>query len=268
MKFLYKYYGNIDYALDVIQNRRIYFSLQSEFNDPYDCLPKFSLLACKNDGIETWTEFLSMIVLNDNPDIELDELYGKIRNTLSGQNHPGISWLKDYEAERSIMLSHMLSGIRICCFTKSPRNQILWAHYAKNHSGVVFQFRLKFMADGSTGESKYFPVNYYENPISLRQYIQIFKDGQNNPLEYAKFQYCSKSQEWSGEDEVRFFSNNEYVPFEEKMLTAIIFGSKTPKNVINNCKEIIGSWKIKPKLFIESDVQASHKQIFKKNIEQ
>lgn len=254
----------MEYAFDVIKNKHIYFSLQSEFSDPYDCLPKFSLLACKNEGAEIWKEFLKTIELNDNPDINEDELNEIIKNTLNCQNHPSISWLKGYEMERSLMLSHILSGIRICCFAKSPRNQMLWAHYAKNHSGVAFQFRLKFMADGQSGDSKHFTVNYYDKPISLRQYTQIFKAGLKNPLEYAKFQYCSKSREWAGEDEIRFFSKNEYVSFEEKMLTGVIFGLKTPPNLINDFKEVIRGWNQKPKLFIESEAQASHKQIFKK----
>jgi len=265
MKFLYRYYGNTDYAFDVVKNKRIYFSLQSEFRDPYDCLPKFSLLSCKNEGVKTWSEFLEMIEVYDNPEINEAELNQKISKILNGQNHPSISCLKDYEQERSIMLSNFLSRIRICCFAKSPRNQMLWAHYAKNHSGLVFQFRTKFMADGETGEAKFFPVNYYEKPISLRQYIQILKAGQKNSLEYANFQYCSKSQEWAGEDEVRFFSHNEYVQFPEEMLTGIIFGSKTPEDVINNFNQIIGDWNLKPKLFIESDEQAKHKQLFKKH---
>lgn len=242
----------------------MYFSLQSEFNDPFDCRPKFSLLACKNDGVENWTELLKQTELYANPTINENALNEKVKNTLKGKSHPSIDWLKDYEYEREIEIDRLLSGIRICCFTKSPRNQMLWAHYAKNHFGVVFQFRTKFMADGDTREAKMFPVTYYEKPIRLSEYIEIFKAGQNDPLEYARFQYCTKSQEWSGEDEVRLFSKNKYVPFQERMLTGVIFGSKTPKDVISDFKKLIQKWSLKPNLFVESEKHTKHRQIFEK----
>jgi hypothetical protein len=238
--------------------------LQSEFNDPFDCLPKFSLLACKNDGVDKWCELLKLVELYGNPAISEYALSEKIKNTLNGFTHPNIEWLKGYEEEREIAISKLLQGIRICCFTKSPRNQMLWAHYAKNHSGIVFQFRTKFMADGDTGEAKMFPVKYYDKPISLVKYIEIFKAGQKDPLEYAKFQYCSKSVEWSGEDEVRMFSKNMYVVFKEPMLSGIIFGSKTPKDKIYDFVELIKDWNLKPALFVEKENHAKHKQIFKK----
>jgi hypothetical protein len=264
MKFLYRYYGNIDYAFDVVKNKRLYFSLPSEFNDPYDCLPKFSLLSCKNDGVEAWIEFLKDLELYENPGIGKEELEQKVSNTLNGLNHPSISWLKGYEQERKLMLKTFLNRIRICCFAKSPRNQMLWAHYAKNHAGLVFQFRKKFMADGVTGESKEFPVSYYKKPITLKQYNHIFRAGIKNPLEYARFQYCSKSQEWAGEDEIRFFSHNVYVPFKEEMLSGVIFGAKTPQHVIEVIQCQMRDWNKKPKFFIESEAQASHKQLFEK----
>lgn len=264
MRFLYRYYSNIDYALDVVKNKRMYFSLQSEFNDPFDCLPKFSLLACKNDGVQCWSELLRLGERYNNPSISEIELEAKIQNTLNGRSHPSIEWLKGYEQERDQAIGELLKGIRICSFAQSPRNQMLWAHYASNHSGVVFQFRTKYMADGETGEIKMFPVTYYEKPISLPEYIKIFKAGFDDPLEYARFQYCSKSQEWSGENEIRLFSNQQHVHFPEQMLSGVIFGVKTPGHVIEKFKGEIFGWNIKPIFFKEN--RAKHKQLFKVKI--
>lgn len=262
MKFLYRYYSNIDYALDVVINKRMYFSLQSEFNDPFDCLPKFSLIACKNDGVQYWSELLRLGELYNNPSISEIELEAKIKNTLNGRSHPSIEWLKDYEQEREQGIGERLKGIRICCFAKSPRNQMLWAHYASNHCGVVFQFRTKYMADGETGKRKMFPVTYYKKPISLPEYIKFFKRGIDDPLEYARFQYCSKSQEWSCENEVRLFSRQKYVHFPEQMLSGVIFGIKTPDSIIEKFKNGIIDWNVKPIFFKEKENQAKHKQLF------
>jgi hypothetical protein len=37
--------------------------------------------------------------------------------------------------------------IRVCCFARSPRNLMLWAHYARNHRGVVLMFRSSELVD-------------------------------------------------------------------------------------------------------------------------
>jgi len=262
MPFLYRYYGNIEYAFDVIVNKRLYFSLQSEFNDPFDCLPKFSFVSCKNDGVDQWKELLGILEKYENPKVSEVELQNKIKNTLQGENHPSIEWLKNCDIERDASLRKILSDIRICCFSKCPRNQMMWAHYANNHQGVVLQFRQKYMADGDTGESKSFPVKYYEKAINLRQYISIFKKGLKNPFEYANFMYCSKSEEWAGEKEVRFFSKTKYVSFPEEMLTGILFGSKTSMRRIDIFSKLISKWNSKPRLYKENLEESKHKMIF------
>jgi hypothetical protein len=52
------------------------------------------------------------------------------------------------------------------------------------------------------------------------------------------------------------------VPFPERMLTGIIFGSKTPANIVNEFIESTKNWSLKPKFFAEQENQAKHKQIF------
>ncbi len=262
MPFLYRYYGNIEYALDVILSKKLYFSLHSEFNDPFDCLPKFSLLSCKNDGVEHWKKYLSILARYENSSTIESELQCMIDNTLQGQQHPSVEWLKGTDIERDTSLRKKLGDMRICCFTKCPRNQMMWAHYANNHQGLVFQFRQKYMADGDTGESKFFPVEYYKKTINLEQYISIFEKGLKNPLEFANFMYCSKSEEWAGEKEIRFFSKDKYVSFPEEMLTGILFGSKAPENRINIFSQLISKWKSKPKIFKENFEESRNKMIF------
>ncbi len=262
MTFLYRYYGNIEYALDVVLNTRLYFSLQSEFNDPFDCLPKFSLLSCKNDGEEKWRRFLAILAKYENPKISESELQHRIDNTLQNQRHPSAEWLKGADIERDASLRKILNDRRICCFTKCPRNQMMWAHYANNHHGLVLQFRQKYMADGKTGETKYFPVEYYKNAINLEQYISIFEKGLRNPLEFANFMYCSKSEEWAGEKEIRFFSKEKYIPFPEEMLTGILFGSNAPESRIQNFSQLVSKWKTKPNIFKENLEESRNKMIF------
>jgi hypothetical protein len=262
MFFLYKYYGNIKYALDAIINKKLYFALPSELNDPFDCLPKFSFISCKNDGVEQWRELLCILERFVNPKISEIELQSKIKNTLHGCNYPSVEWLKSADLERHAELEKILSDIRICCFSRCPRNQMMWAHYAKNHHGVVLQFRQRYMVDGDTGELKSFPVEYYRKAVNLKQYISIVKKGITEPLEYAKFMYCSKSEEWAGEKEVRFFSKKKYVSFPESMVTGILFGSKTPMNIIDKFDELISEWTSKPRLLKENLEESKHKMIF------
>jgi len=64
--------------------------------------------------------------------------------------------------------------------------------------------------------------------------------------------YCSKSIEWAQEQEVRFFSNNQYVSFSHEMLSGILLGVQCPSNWSNEIFDAISGWTNKPKMFKEN----------------
>ena len=93
MRFLYKYYSNFNFVLDTIINKRLYFSSPNDFNDPFDCRPKFSLIRCKNDNIEDWRDFLSILAKEEYPGISDDESLEHAEAALIKGLHHDNEWL-------------------------------------------------------------------------------------------------------------------------------------------------------------------------------
>ncbi len=61
-KHLYRYYGNPEYIIDVIVNKRVYFSHPKDFNDPFDCKPYIWIK--KGSGISKTTWYEAFYYLN------------------------------------------------------------------------------------------------------------------------------------------------------------------------------------------------------------
>jgi Protein of unknown function (DUF2971) len=265
MVFLYKYYSNLDYVLDVILNKRLYFSPPNNFNDPFDCHPKFSLVRCKNDDIADWREFFSILAKEEYPGISHSESIEHAKAALKKGLHHNKEWLLDSDHYDTQVHNEELKKVRISCFTKTPRNQMMWAHYANNHKGIVLQFRASYMSDADTGDFKGFDVEYYSNHINLKRYVDTIKETlKGDDLAFSRLMYCTKSIEWAQEEEVRFFSNNTYVSFPEEMLTGILLGSQSPSLWKKLFNKVLLNWTSKPKLFQEDVKKSSIKMCFTK----
>lgn len=112
----------------------------------------------------------------------------------------------------------------LLCFCRSWKNPVLWAHYAKNHTGVCYGFDVdpKIFVDVRYVSEKLYP------DLSVENFYEHVGQDQMTDLFATKFIH------WSYEEEVRLlilFSEsvpkNELVfqPFSEKMqLKQVIVG--------------------------------------------
>lgn len=264
MLFLYKYYSNLDFVLDTILNKRIYFSSPNDFNDPFDCHPKFSLFRCKNDDISDWKYYLSALAKEQNPDISQNESIKHAEAAIKNGLHQNKDWLLKNDQFCTQVHKEELKKIRISCFTKTPRNQMMWAHYANNHKGIVLQFRASFMVDANTETFKGVEVEYYTNHINLKRYVNTIKEAEEGDNQaFLRLMFCTKSIEWAQEEEVRFFSRNTYVPFREEALTGILFGSQSPSHCKSLFIKVLSDWTNIPKLYQEDVKKSSVRMHFK-----
>ena len=254
---LYKYYKNFEYALDAVANRRIYFPTVDKLNDPFDCRPKFSLLSCKNESEEDWRAYFFILAKKGSEENITDEeadLHAD--GAIKKQKHKDLCWL--YKADQSVKNNHKSfledNHLRICSFSQSSRNQMLWAHYADNHKGVVLQFRKSIL------KGKAFAVEYYDGRITLKRYVdainRTWKDD-DDVLAHGRLVFGSKSDEWKGEDEIRCFNQNKYLKFEEEMLAGILVGNECLPHRLEIFQKAISAWNRKPKIFKEDSQSSS-----------
>ena len=262
MTFLYQYQKHLDHVLDIISNKRLYFSAPSNFNDPFDCRPKFSLLFCKNDPEEIWKRYFFLLARCQDPGISDEEAHKHADAALLKGKHQDKQWLR--EADNEIRNTLNDTFLRVSCFSKSPRNAMMWAHYADNHKGVVLQFRKSCMRDNSTSY-RGFEVKYYRQPVPLKRYVEAMEQAENgDDAAFARLNYCLKSYEWTAEDEVRFFSQKRYVTYPETMLTGILFGSECSIHWQHHIHTALSKWISKPIFFKEDSSISSIKLCFRR----
>lgn len=245
-KFLYRYYSKDEYALDVVANRRLYFCLPSELNDPFDCRPLISLRYSKHTDNKVWHKFLyhlAKVKYSGQPELEIKK---HADAAFANGLHKNQRWLN----EVSESFRNVGTSVRVCCFGNSPRNTMLWAHYAQNHSGIVFQFRFSGLYCKDSREFRGQPVNYLEGQIGVKKYVDAFdRYEKGDVLSMARLIYTTKTKHWKGEDEVRFFTDSaqEYVSFDESTLAGIIFGDKCSSGLVREVRDELSKWHQRPR---------------------
>jgi len=253
----------LGFVLDAIANRKLHFSPPSNFKDPFDCRPKFSLLFCKKDPEEDWKRFFFLLAKFQYGGISDDEARKHADAAILRGKHRNKRWLREADEEIIKVLAECVTPPRICCFSKSPRNPMMWAHYANNHKGIVLQFKTSYMLDDGASY-RGFEVDYYRQPIPLKRYVESMEDSLRcDPLAFARLIYCSKSHEWASEEEVRFFSQKTYATYPEAMLTGILFGGECPRHWQDLTYKLLSMWVSKPRIFKEDGSVSSVKLCFR-----
>ncbi len=139
----------------------------------------------------------------------------------------------------------------------------MWAHYAKKHSGLVFQFRTSELRDAASGEYRGQDVQYVPGSLGVQNYVYALEQGidHGNVLEMSRIIYSTKTIHWEREEEVRFFTNKDrpYASFKESALSGIIFGDKSSEWLIWRVLAALAMWKHRPYLFKASIEKSSHK---------
>ena len=120
-----------------------------------------------------------------------------------------------------------LDAVRVTCFSRTPTNNLMWAHYANNHKGVCYAFNFinqkppfknEEIAWGGVIYSSYIPeIKIYQDQTTEGMLPSLLSDV-----------ILTKSQEWSYEEEVRFFHTNDdnVIEYKPGTLKAIILGRR------------------------------------------
>lgn len=258
-KYLYRYYSNERYILDVIANKHLYFCQPTEFNDPFDCRPLISIKYRESDDDDTWYKFLFYVAKHIYRNQYDSEIKKHADAAFAKNQHKDKLWLCNITED----LKKIEPLFRVCCFAKSPRNMMMWAHYASNHRGLVLQFRTSWLYHKTSNTFRGFDVNYAPSAVDVKDYVYAFDRiyKHDDDFELVRLFNCTKTSDWEKEEEVRFFSKKDdnYISFDEPALTKIIFGDNCEKKLIRKVMVELEKWQHKPRLFRTSILKSSHK---------
>ena len=215
---LYKYRPINKFTLDTLVSNQIYFSTPAKFNDPFDTKCSFSKTIEKASYDEAIKIFGS-----DAEDMHLFKADGLINATT-----------EEFIQELS------QKGILSLCETKN--NQLLWAHYAADHTGICIGFEVS--NENSLGDSKHtHKVNYTESYPSISQRSlgspRHRKEAQHRVLH-------TKSKLWSYEQEWRcIYPEGDRVYDVPGRICEINFGCRTTTSDKSLIKRILAGSKLK-----------------------
>ncbi|HHR6043618.1 TPA: DUF2971 domain-containing protein [Providencia alcalifaciens] len=264
---LYKY-TTANNCKHILKNHSFRWSNISEFNDPFECLFLNSTdLASNARTIAITLSNHSLMLQNDeikgyieqNPShpviIFISELREKIRSSyIRLINNYTVECYNEIERDiHNFLVSNnklfmqfnktanknLLSDVSkktfdssgVLCLSKSKNNILMWSHYSKDHSGVMFELdkdKFHFGCEVSISEVKYqnnVPKCSYDDLLGINR--KLFKS-QNDSL--FNIMISTKSLSWCYEEEVRLLriiSNDQRLyPLPIDAFKAIYLGCK------------------------------------------
>lgn len=190
-------YGSFSDLSRTLADTTLGFSKLSDYNDPFES--EFSTFLHIVDTEKRSSFMASDVMQNNEPDVW--ESYERI-----------IGWIKNY-----------FSSQRVTCFSRSPVEPLMWAHYAKKHKGVCYWFdKTVFDEQYASGEVVY--------SSSLPKLHLEFGVTKNNEVErHLENIILTKSQAWAYEKEFRFYipSKESVHKFNPAALKFVILGMRS-----------------------------------------
>lgn len=109
--------------------------------------------------------------------------------------------------------------LRICSFSKDPKNILLWSHYADGFKGICIEVEIDDNSNSS--EFDLVEVEYESTRVLFSNKAARLKG------EMPRMILSQKAKNWSVEKEVRALSRNQYIRYGIK-ITGILLGLRIP----------------------------------------
>lgn len=220
---LYKYYGNLEYAKDAIEQQRIHLEMPSEYNDIYDSSfnVNYTLLKCarlgrflKSEEMKKYYDFLSEDELEElrQKDLSIGNIIDylcDINSTLDKEKfiEEAISFIT---GEKIILQAE---NNKISCFSEVNDSLLMWAYYANSYAGVCLRF------------------NAVQDKV-LSEYCRKVQYSNHYGNDKGFGHYFRKSIQWSHEQEWRIVcdTTEQYLPIDS--IDAIYLGIRMEKDII------------------------------------
>jgi hypothetical protein len=284
---LVRFYGNIDYALDVIENNQLTLIRVDQFNDPFEFEFNHWGTISNNTRKTHFVASFSAIQMHTN---KKDTLYMWAHYA---NGHRGVaikfspkSFLKDIEAiSRYVNKIHFINNSEIDIPINSeirtlPIEKLANDIREKNHSN--FKPRLKEALEEFDTESKKlvpdgkipWPVNYQEYPFTKDEYIKFVEDTPNFFTDSNVEILTRKDIFWKNEQEWRIIKQNDKTslpfikqPLPQNAISAVYLGLKTSEKDEERIKKQLTIYNQnnteKAKLFKAIKVEGEYKVKFK-----
>jgi hypothetical protein len=250
----YKYASPVA-AHAILENGTVRYSSPILFNDPFDVQSGLHFdfdLDSLHEKILDRIE--SLASSPDDPPVDPGDIWGQVvlvaRKHYPSHGFPKARWremtLDSFQNLRSLIRDtqegyrthwrkNFLPGLRVFCVSEERDNLLMWAHYAEDHKGAVFEMWSLPEEDNPLSVAQ--PVEYLERPPPFFTESQWVDDmvgikKLNFSELYHKYAY-RKSKHWAYEKEWRVWYPStsseqfDYTPINTRELQAVYLGCQT-----------------------------------------
>lgn len=220
---LYKYYPFSEYSISVLINKEVWFSKPARLNDPFDIDIDFKYLISPADFRYMMKVLKSQNGISKERLMELKELDKEIPDQ-NALNEMSRAMNKRFRDDRK--------NWGVFCMCESPKNILMWSHYADCHKGFCIQFVRSSENDlGNIEKTR--PVSYSCEYPSPDPYTE---DGMERVYDDLFF---TKAKGWKYEKEWRMLNKQGDIelPLPDD-ISAIIFGLNMPETQRKTIKNI------------------------------
>ena len=214
---LYKYKSisteqHVEWAVEILLKDTIYFCSRTEFNDPFDCRPRFRVAAT----VEQLKEYIASVYERHAPHLDVKERYRLAEEDANRWRTNPAGELKDFTQK---FYKQSIDKYGICSLSADPHNPLMWAHYADSHRGICLEFDTSVQHSPFSLADK---VIYQDEPPKF----DLIGDDENL-TEMWHALLATKGLPWSYEQEWRVIDRNGVGlrKFHSQCLTAIVIGA-------------------------------------------
>lgn len=227
-RFLYKYRPASDFAIENLRTNTVYLNSPFEYNDPFECVEYVDIDKMYDINlIEFKDEFISMLIGNYPMPADIIEGFKESSNPVRDISEYTLSHYENYSVDnvkKTLDIYDKVSNevlesvfrqknrkmqqiIKVSSFCESPKQLLMWSHYADYHKGFCIEYDLSKWSITDVRRRLLCPVIYVEKLFdATKHYIRsILNDDFNNI--YPIISCATKSKEWSYEEEWRFIFN-------------------------------------------------------------
>ena len=154
--------GNTEFLEHLFIKKKLYHSLCSDFNDPFEGKPHFTMKNSQNNA-KTIRNHLIKVARNN----------GLNRKDAEALISSSIKRKEFIEKAIATGVEGTFNQLRICSFTTNKENLLFWSHYAKAHQGICVEFDATIMPISSAYKVEYsddYPQAIYPTPPDDRAF--------------------------------------------------------------------------------------------------
>lgn len=133
-----------NYSLDALENDSVYMTRADLFNDPYDGFLSFDAVKMKCSIADNLSdEKMERVLSERNVQFPMGELFKTKDEYLKDFRKKRADFLKECSTILPNVTVELQRNTYVASLTENIASPVMWAHYAKNHSGFAIEYQFR-----------------------------------------------------------------------------------------------------------------------------